>query len=95
MRRQDYENCLKYTNEALSLIENFHSDTKEFQRDNILEIKLLQRRSKCFEVQELYEDAKKDLDKAQLLDPQNPIVRASLKRVQDKLNTIKFDEYRT
>lgn len=95
MRRQDYENCLKYTNEALSMIENFQADTKEFQRDNILEIKLLQRRSKCLEVQEKYEESKVDLDKAQLLDPQNPIVRASLKRVQDKLNTIRFDEYRT
>jgi len=30
-----------------------------------------------------------------LLDPQNPIVRASLKRVQERLNTVKFDEYRS
>ena len=52
LKRQDYENCLKFTNQALSIIEEFQADTKEFQRDNVLEIKLLQRRSKCWEVQE-------------------------------------------
>lgn len=95
LKRQDYENCLKFTNQALSIIEEFQADTKEFQRDNVLEIKLLQRRSKCREVQEQFEQAKEDLDKAMLLDPQNPIVRASLKRVQERLNTVKFDEYRS
>jgi tetratricopeptide (TPR) repeat protein len=79
----------------LSIIEEFQADTKEFQRDNVLEIKLLQRRSKCWEVQEQFEQAKEDLDKAMLLDPQNPIVRASVKRVQERLNTVKFDEYRS
>jgi len=41
LKRQDYDKCLEFTTEALNVIENFQSDTKEFQRDNVLEIKLL------------------------------------------------------
>mgnify|MGYP002396232983 CR=1 FL=1 len=66
---------MKFTTEALEVIENFQTDTREFQRDNLLEIKLLQRRAKCLEVDEEYEKAKEDLDRAMLLDPQNPAVR--------------------
>lgn len=41
LKRQDYENCLKFTSQALEVIDGFHSDTREFQNDNTLEIKLL------------------------------------------------------
>jgi len=41
-----------------------------------------------------YELAKEDLDRAVLLDRENPAVRQQRKSVQDKLDTIKFGEYR-
>ena len=41
LKRQDYDNCLKFTSRALEVIDGFHSDTREFQNDNTLEIKLL------------------------------------------------------
>lgn len=94
LKRQDFENCEKFSTQALDIMAAFQSDTVEFQRDNTLEVKLLQRRSKCYEVQEDYEKAKVDLDKALNLDRQNPAVRLAQKKVQDKLNTISFEKYR-
>ena len=92
LKRQNYDNCLQFTNASLEIIENFHADTKEFGRDNLMEVKLLQRRAKCYEVQENWELAKADLDRAQLLDKENPAVNAAQKKVQEKLNTFKFNE---
>jgi len=46
------------------------------------------------EVKEDYEKAKEDLDRATMLDKENPVIRASKEKVQQKLNTIKFDQYR-
>ena len=77
LKRQNYEKCLEFTNASLDILENFHSDTKDFHTDNLLEVKLLQRRSKCYEVQENWEAAKIDLDRAQLLDKENPAVNAA------------------
>ena len=82
LKRQDYENCLKFTSQALDIVDNFHSDTKEFQRDNTLEIKLLQRRAKCYDLKEDYEKAKEDLDRAMGLDRENPTVRTAQQKVQ-------------
>ena len=59
-----------------------------------MEVKLLQRRAKCYEMQENWELAKEDLDRASLLDKENPAVAAAQKKVQEKLNTIKFDEFK-
>ena len=41
LKRQNYDKCLEYTNASLDLIENFHAETKDFHKDNMLEIKLL------------------------------------------------------
>ena len=95
LKRQNYDECLKYTNQSLAIIENFQNDTKDFQKDNVLEVKLLQRRAKCLEIKAEYESAKEDLDRAMFLDPENPAVKDAQTRVQKHLNTIKFDEYRT
>ena len=68
---------MKFTSQALSIIEEFHPETREFQRENILEIKLLQRRAKCLEEMQDFEGAKADLDRAAMLDKENPQVRTS------------------
>ena len=77
LKRADYEKCLEVTQTSLGIIEAFHSDTRAFQQDNMLEVKLLQRRAKCYEVQEEYEKAKSDLDRAMLLDKNNGAARAA------------------
>ena len=94
LKRQDYVNCEKFSTQALDIMSEFQSDTSDFQRDNALEVKLLQRRAKCYEVQEDYEKAKVDLDKALGYDIQNPAVRLSQTKVQGKLNTIQFEKYK-
>ena len=55
----------------MKIIEWYHGDVKDFQVDNILEIKLLQRRAKCYEIQNKLEAAKADLDQALILDRDN------------------------
>ena len=94
LKRFDFDNCLKFTSQALSIIEEFQSETREFQRENILEIKLLQRRAKCLEEKQDFEGAKNDLDRAAMLDKENPQVRIAQQKVQQKLNTIQFDKYK-
>lgn len=43
---------MEYTEKALDIIELFQYDTKELMPDNVLEVKLLQRRAKCYEVED-------------------------------------------
>lgn len=81
LKRQDYQACLNFTNQALEVLEEFHPDTKEFHKENLLEIKLLQRRAKCLEEKDDLEGAKADLDRAQFLDPKNPTVRECLAKI--------------
>jgi len=64
LKRQDYDACLQFTNQALEVLEDFHTDTREFHKENLLEIKLLQRRARCLEEKEDFEGAKADLDRA-------------------------------
>ena len=82
LKRQDYDNCEKFSTMALEVIDGFHADTREFQNDNTLEIKLLQRRAKCLEVKEDFEKAKEDLDRAHMLDKENPVIRTAKEKVQ-------------
>ncbi len=49
---------------------------------------------KCKEMKEEYESAKADLDKASMLERDNGAVRVASTRVQGKLSTIRFQEYR-
>lgn len=78
----------------MEILEEFQPDTKEFHKENLLEIKLLQRRSKCLEEKNELEAAKDDLERAQFLDNKNPAVRDMLAKLNQKLNTVKFSEYR-
>ena len=71
LKREDYDKCFEYTEKALDIIELFQYDTKEFMPDNVLEVKLLQRRAKCYEIKNEFEKAKEDLDKAMILDRNN------------------------
>lgn len=77
LKRQNFEKCLEFTQRGIEYVEAFQADTKEFQRENTLEVKLLQRRAKCYEVDEKFEEAKKDLDRAQFLEPTNPAVKVA------------------
>ena len=88
LKRQDFDKCLEFTNASLALIEEFHADTREFQRDNVLEVKLLQRRAKCYEVKDMLQEARDDLDRAMMLDKENPAVKAAYQKVQTRLNAI-------
>lgn len=81
LKRQDYENCMIWTKRALELIEGFQPDTKEFQQENTLEVKLLQRRAKCYELSEEFELAKQDLDRAMMLDRDNAAVKLAQQKV--------------
>lgn len=49
------------------MIENFYNDTKSFSYDNKLEVKLLIRRGKSYEMMGKLREAKKDLEACQLL----------------------------
>lgn len=62
MKKQDYEKCIEYSTKALELINNFQNDTKAFQYENRLEVKLLLRRGKSYEIKGELEKAKADLD---------------------------------
>lgn len=57
------------------------NDTKAFQTNNTLEVKILMRRAKCFEGTGEMEKAKVDLDKLLLMEPQNAEARTMLKIV--------------
>jgi len=73
---------LEWSNKALQYIESFHPDTKEFQQDNTLEVKLLQRRAKCYEINNEFEKAKEDLDRAMMMDRENTAVKLAQQKVQ-------------
>jgi tetratricopeptide (TPR) repeat protein len=57
------------------------NETRSFQKDNLLEVKILLRRGKSYENLGEYEKAKDDLDKALSLEPQNGEARTLLKKV--------------
>jgi len=67
-KKQDYDKCIDYITKALEIIDAFQNDTQSFNKDTRLEVKLLLRRGKSYELTERYEQAKADLDKCILLD---------------------------
>ena len=69
LKKREYEQCIDMSTKALTIIENFQSETKSFQTNNALEVKILLRRAKCFESLNEMEKAKIDLDKLLLLEP--------------------------
>ena len=50
MKRSDYQNCIEYSTRALEILDHFMNETKSFQRDNRLEVKVLLRRGKSYEM---------------------------------------------
>lgn len=69
LKRNEYDKCIEYSTQALQIIEYFMNDTKSFSRDNKLEVKLLLRRGKSYEMKGDYEKAKTDLDRTLSLEP--------------------------
>ena len=69
LKRQDYKKCIEFSTSALDIINDFQNDTKSFSRDNRLEVKLLLRRGKSFELEGDLERAKADLDSCVSLEP--------------------------
>ena len=94
LKKREYEKCIDMSTKALAILENFQSETKSFQQNNALEVKILLRRAKCFESLNEMEKAKADLDKLLLLEPQNSEARSMLKVVQVKLDDVTFNMYR-
>lgn len=60
---------MEYSTRAIEVIDYFMNETKSFQRDNKLEIKLLLRRGKSYEMLGEFEKSKDDLDKIVMLEP--------------------------
>ena len=94
LKRLQYQECIDQSTKALHLIENFHNETRAFSKQNFLEVKLLLRRAKSYEMTEQWELAKADLDKTLVLEPKNGEARANLKVIQSKLDEIVFSKYR-
>lgn len=92
LKRSDYNKCIEYTDLALAEITNFISDTKSFNTDNQLEVKLLLRRGKSYQMVEKYQLAKNDLDECVKLDRRNKEAANMLKNVQTEINEILFKE---
>ena len=93
MMKQDYQQCINYSTKALDIIEDFMNETKTFQKENRLEVKILMRRGKSYESIGDSEKAKLDLDKALMLDPQNGEAKVLAKRVQEKLDSAAYEEF--
>jgi tetratricopeptide (TPR) repeat protein len=90
----DYKECIVNSTQALDRIENFHDDTSSFQSNNILAVKILMRRAKCYEMTDEYALAKEDIDRTIMLEPKNEEARNLLKSIQSKLDTKLFTQYR-
>lgn len=84
--KQDHDKCIEYSTKSLEILNGFLDDTKSFQKDHRLEVKILMRRGKSYEALGESEKAKQDLDQALLLEPQNGEAKVIQKRVQDKLD---------
>jgi hypothetical protein len=50
LKKLEYPKCIDYSSRALSLVENFQNETKLFSKQNVLEVKLLLRRAKSYEM---------------------------------------------
>jgi tetratricopeptide (TPR) repeat protein len=95
LKRTDYNKCIEYTDRALAEVNNFISDTKSFNSENHLEVKLLLRRGKSYQMLEQYEKAKEDLDECVKLDRRNKEAANMLKKVQAEINDIIYKENKT
>lgn len=69
LMKQDYPACIEHSTKALNILDAFFNETKSFQKENRLEVKILMRRGKSYESLGDNEKAKDDLDRALLLEP--------------------------
>jgi tetratricopeptide (TPR) repeat protein len=93
LKRLEYAESIDFAGQALSIVNNFQSETKLFAGNNVLEVKLLLRRAKSFEMQSQWELAKQDLDKVLMLEPKNSEAASALKQVTSKLDQLMFGQY--
>lgn len=70
------------------------SDTKSFNADNQLEVKLLLRRGKSHQMLRQLEQAKRDLDECVRLDRRNKEAQNMLKKVQTEINDELYVEHK-
>lgn len=94
MKKLEYDESIKLSSKALDIVTNFHNETKAFAKQNVLEVKLLLRRAKCYEMQQEWELAKADLDKILALEPNNGEAKGMLKTITSRLDEILFKKYR-
>lgn len=94
LKRLEYPECIEYSSRALNQIENFYNDTKNFLTNNILEVKILMRRAKSYEMTGDFENAKADLDKCLILEPKNGEANNLLKNIERSLNAMMFKRYK-
>lgn len=92
MKKSDYQKCIEFTNDSLNQLNNFLNETKSFNLDNQLEVKLLLRRGKSYQMLKEYELAKKDLDECVRLDRRNKEAQSILKSVQGEINEVLYNE---
>ena len=94
MKRCEYKECIVRSSAALKQIESFHEDTKTFQTSNVLEVKILLRRGKCYEMEGELQKARDDLDKCMILEPKNGEARTMLKAITVKIDAKIFGKHR-
>ena len=94
MMRLDHEQAIEYETRAINIIDSFQAETKSFQKQNHLEIKLLMRRSKSYNALQDYEKAKADLDRILIIEPAHSEAANTLKVVQKKLDEFTFAKYK-
>jgi len=94
LKQANYVECIQNSSDALAQIDNFQDDTASFQNNNILAVKILMRRAKCYEMTNEIEKAKNDIDKTIMLEPRNVEARELLKSIQIKLDTQLFCQFR-
>jgi hypothetical protein len=50
MKKGNNEKCIEYSTQALAIIDSFMNETKTFSTQNTLEVKILLRRSKSYDL---------------------------------------------
>lgn len=94
LKKLEYDESIEFSTKALAVVNQFQNETKSFTHNNVLEVKLLLRRAKSYEMQSEWELSKQDLDKILYLEPKNTEALSAVKTVSGKLDAINFNKYR-
>ena len=81
MMKGDHAQSIDYCTQAIEIIDQFQNETKSFNKQNALEMKLLMRRQKAYSAQQEYEKCKADLDRVIMMEPAHTEAQQSLKIV--------------